>query len=79
MMSYLGRVRDGTVVLDEGAGMPEGVPVKIDLLDEPTDATLGQSATTLAERYKDMIGIVSGLPPDMARNHDHYLYGAPKK
>jgi hypothetical protein len=25
-----------------------------------------------------MAGSVEGLPPDMARNHDHYLYGTPK-
>jgi hypothetical protein len=23
-------------------------------------------------------GTASGLPPDMAENHDHYLYGTPK-
>jgi hypothetical protein len=32
----------------------------------------------LAERLKDFIGILD-LPEDAALNHDHYLYGAPKK
>jgi len=24
-------------------------------------------------------GVCKGLPSDLARNHDHYLYGVPKK
>ena len=24
-------------------------------------------------------GTAEGLPPDLARNHDHYLYGAPRR
>ena len=27
----------------------------------------------------NVIGIVHGYPPDLAKNHDHYLYGMPKK
>jgi hypothetical protein len=34
---------------------------------------------TLAERLKDFIGILEDLPGDSAENHDHYLYGTPKK
>ena len=29
--------------------------------------------------YKNVIGAVADLPPDAALNHDHYLYGLPKK
>jgi hypothetical protein len=52
--------------------------------DEPTVGSGGAEAKqagppTLYERYKDFIGIADGLPPDMAENHDHYLYGRPKK
>lgn len=28
---------------------------------------------------KQFAGAVKGLPSDMARNHDHYLHGRPKK
>lgn len=28
---------------------------------------------------KQFAGAVRGLPSDMARNHDHYLHGRPKK
>ena len=34
---------------------------------------------TLYERLKDIIGSAKGLPPDLARNHDHYLHGQPKR
>ncbi len=26
-----------------------------------------------------MAGTADGLPPDLADNHDHYLYGAPRR
>lgn len=36
---------------------------------------------TFAERYQNVIGAVDdpNLPTDGALNHDHYLYGRPKK
>ena len=45
--------------------------------DTPGDAEAGVS--TLYERLQPFIGVVNDLPPDMARNHDHYLHGVPKK
>ncbi|NUN98606.1 MAG: hypothetical protein HUU16_20820 [Candidatus Omnitrophica bacterium] len=33
----------------------------------------------LFEHYRDVIGTAKGLPPDAAVNHDHYLYGMPKR
>jgi hypothetical protein len=43
----------------------------------PISPTEGE-IPTLADRLKDFIGILE-LPEDAARNHDHYLYGTPKK
>ena len=37
------------------------------------------SAPTWAEVFKDVIGKAKGLPADSADNHDHYLYGVPKR
>lgn len=71
-MPYRGHIQNGVVVLDEAADLPEGLEVEV----EPCiDAT----HTSLAERWKDLIGIVSGMPDDMAQNHDHYIHGTPKK
>ncbi len=68
-MTYRGHVRNGVVVLDEAVKLPQGAAVRVELAapDDPR---------TLAERLKDVIGIVDG-PPDLAANHDHYAHGKP--
>jgi len=71
-MTYRGHVENGVVVLDDPVELPEGAVVQVDLAEE-------EQIPTLAERLKDVIGIVDGLPEDMAEQHDHYLYGTPKK
>jgi hypothetical protein len=72
-MSYRERVKNGVVILDPPACLPEGSEVEV----VPTPQE--QPAPTLAERYKDMIGIAEGLPADSSQNLDHYLYGAAKR
>jgi hypothetical protein len=34
---------------------------------------------SIADRWRDIIGILDGLPPDFAKNHDHYIHGTPKR
>ncbi len=70
-MTYRGRVKNGVVLIEGGASPPEGSQVEVSLL------TQNEGLPTLAERYKDIIGILEGLPPDASVNHDHYLYGTP--
>ena len=72
-MTYRGRVKSGVVVFDPPASLPEGAEVDVILTQED------QQAPSLAERYKDFIGIAEGLPADSSRNHDHYLYGAARQ
>jgi hypothetical protein len=36
-------------------------------------------AGTLGQRLMKFAGAAHGLPRDLARNHDHYIHGAPKK
>jgi len=75
-MTYQGRVRRGVVVLDPGTDIPEGTLVRV----EPVDAgTLDTAPVTelsplfrVADRAK-----ATGIP-DLAINHDHYLYGHPR-
>ncbi len=71
-MTYRGHVQGGVVILDDETSLPEGTVVAI----EPIESV---RQMTLAERYKDIIGIAPDLPPDMAENHDHYIHGTPKK
>ena len=70
MMTYRGHVENGVVVLDEPVKLPEGARVRVELAS-PQPATL-------AERLKDVIGIIEG-PPDLAEQHDHYAHGKPKR
>jgi hypothetical protein len=39
----------------------------------------GVAPRATGQRLKQFAGAVRGLPSDMARNHDHYLHGRPKK
>ncbi len=71
-MSYVGEVRNGVVVLEEGTGLAEGTRVRVEPLEQPPQPTLAQT-------IKPWVGILEGMPPDLALNHDHYLHGQPKK
>jgi hypothetical protein len=72
-MTYRGKVRNGVVVIEPApdAPLPEGADVSVEVVSQPTE-TLGQRLIKLA-------GIAQGLPTDMAKNHDHYAHGAPKR
>ena len=71
-MSFQGHIQNGGVVFDEPVTLPEGSEVRVEVVSSPV-------RKTLAERYKNIIGVVDDLPEDMAENHDHYLHGTPKK
>lgn len=71
-MRYVGHVKDGVVVFDESAPLAEGTPVHVQPI-EPS------AQPTLADRWKQVIGVAVGLPADLALYHDHYLHGRPKK
>jgi len=68
-MTYHGHVRNGVVVLEDAAALPEGTQVRVEVAEE----------IPLGEALLQFSGIVDDLPPDMAKNHDHYLHGRPKK
>lgn len=35
--------------------------------------------TSVREVFKEFAGTAEGLPADLAEQHDHYLYGNPRK
>jgi hypothetical protein len=73
-MTYLGRVKNGTVVLESGVELPEGAIVKIEL--EPKDVPQGQETSDpLWEMTK--LATETNIR-DLSANIDHYLYGHPK-
>lgn len=71
-MTYRGHIKNGQIVLEAPASLPEGSEVKVEVV-EGSD---GQP--TIWDKLLTLAGTVEGLPPDMARNHDHYLYGTAK-
>jgi hypothetical protein len=72
VMTYKGRVKDGVVVLEPGVRLDEGAEVVVAPVESLDD--LERLRTGLLE----LAGTVSG-PPDLARNHDHYIHGTPRK
>jgi hypothetical protein len=72
-MTIEGTVQNGVVVLDSGRQLPEGTRVEVIVRDT------AEKKPTLRERLLKLAGTVDDLPADMARNHDHYLHGAPKR
>ena len=77
-MTLHGHVQNGVIVLDQQVPLPEGAPVQVQIMPTSPPTPPDTQIPTLAERLKDFIGILD-LPKDAAENHDHYLYGTPKK
>ncbi len=72
-MTLHGIVQNGLIALDQGATLPEGTRVTVvadPIVEQPSSAK---------ELLMQFAGCMTGLPSDLARNHDHYLHGTPKK
>lgn len=80
-MVYPGQVKKGTVVLDASKAVPDGSEVAVRVQRDSARRTgKGHKRNpTLLERFRHIVGIVDDLPPDFSENHDHYLYGTPKR
>ena len=78
-MTLHGHVQNGVIVLDKQVPLPEGAAVQVQIIVPPRPSAPDAELPTLAETLKDFIGVLEDLPEDAATNHDHYLYGTPKK
>ncbi len=78
-MTLFGHVENGNIVLDQSATLPEGAKVRIEVLAQEKLAASEPSIPTLYERLQNVVGKAKSLPSDASINHDHYLYGHPKK
>jgi hypothetical protein len=78
-MSFTGHVQDGAVVMDEPLPLPNGTAVEVNPKPAVPLATAGGKPRTLNERLKQFIGCIKDGPEDGALQHDHYLYGTPKR
>jgi hypothetical protein len=78
-MTLQGHVRNGVVLLDNGATLPEGAEVRVELVPARQDPPPPSETPTLYDGLEPFIGKAKGLPADMSVNLDHYLYGTPKR
>jgi len=77
-MTLHGQVRGGVIVFDPPVALPEGAEVQVQVLPSPAEPAAAE-ALSLCERLKPFVGAAKGLPADFAAQHDHYLYGTPKR
>ena len=79
-MTYRGQVKNGGIVLEAGGRLREGMEVRVEAVDSngdvPADA---QEMDKLREGLLSFSGVVKDGPSDLARNHDHYLHGTPRR
>jgi len=71
-----GTYRNGVVVPDAPVKLAEGQRVRIDF--EPATIPTTPKPST-SHKLLEIAGVITDAPPDASRNHDHYLYGAPKR
>ncbi len=76
-MTCIGKVSKGAVILPPEIKLPEGMELMVTIPDVANpDETI---APTLEELFSPVAGKATGLPTDMAENHDHYLHGVRKR
>jgi len=76
-MSLEGRIHEGTVVFDRPVPLAEGTRVRVEPVAETTAAP--GDGPSLLESLGTVVGAIDDLPADLAAQHDHYLYGTPKR
>jgi hypothetical protein len=76
-MTYRGHVENGVILADDPVSLPEGAIIKFEIASQPESGE--DSPLTFAERFAEVMGKAESLSEDAAENHDHYLYGLPKK
>src|SRR5262245_16399454 len=79
LMTFQGRIQNGASVFDVPIPLVDGTPVEVTAgIISPVESK--HVSPSLADSLLELSGIVAeGLPPDLARNHDHYLHGQPKR
>ena len=78
-MTVSGHLQNGVVVLDSPTNLPDGTSVRVEIPETEATPLVEAQRKTLYERFESFIGTAPELPPDASVNHDHYLYGTPKR
>ena len=77
-MHYRGKMKGGVVVLEPGASLPEGADVNVEPINSPAEIA-DNHQHAIWDKLLKLAGSAPGLPEDAAAQHDHYLYGIPKR
>jgi hypothetical protein len=84
--TYTGEVRNGVVVFDPGAPLPDGTKVRVELIERPETLTAGLDADSISGTRAMLLAwarkaeeTAPPLPSDLAENHDHYAHGKPRE
>jgi hypothetical protein len=86
-MVFRGHVKNGVVLLDEPAVLPEGAEVQVELLERPVEVLPSANSTKVRPIEEELAAIWvdlspqewANLPRDLSDNLDHYIYGIAKK
>ncbi len=78
-MTYRGQIKNGVVVLDSSNRLAEGTFVLVEPLPKWPGKVKPRPNGKLGKRLMKFAGTAKGLPKDMARNHDYYIHGTPRK
>lgn len=78
-MPCRGIIHNGVVAPTDAFPWPDGTEVTVELAQPQPETVSGGEAHSLYDRLKPVVGAASGLPADLAENHDHYLHGRPKR
>ena len=74
-----GRVQNGVVVLETQGALGEGTEVAVEPLPRASKKGKAAKRPTVRRALVNVAGKAKHLPPDAARNLDHYLYGHARK
>lgn len=80
MTVFTAHIENGTVVPDTPMSLPDGARLRVEIVESEIPKSNEQKPElTLGERLLKYAGTVRGLPHDLAKQHDHYIHGCPKK
>jgi len=84
--TYTGEIRNGVVVFDPVAPLPEGTKVRVEPVDRLETLTSGSDSDPIAGTRALLLAwarkaeeTAPPLPSDLAENHDHYAHGKPRE
>ena len=77
-MTITARVHNPSIALPADLPVAEGAEVQVTVPEPPACAEPAEPGDALGWMLK-YAGIVDDLPADLAAEHDHYLYGTPKR